>query len=305
MHTKNLKWVFLILLALIWGSSFILIKKGLVGLSPVQVGSLRSVFAAMFLLLIGLKSLRHIKRDQWKWLALSGLLGTFFPAYLFSFAETEIDSAIVSILNSTTPLLSMIAGLLFFGAVFIRHKFIGVLIGLLGTAALIFGGAAVNPDQNYWYSLLVILASLFYGFNANIVKTKLSSLPALAITTGNFMVIGPLALLVLATTGFFSHEVLTAPEAPLSLFFIAILGVIGTGMALIIFNRLIQISDPVFSTSVTYLVPIIALGWGILDGEAFSGFQLLSGLVIILGVLITNKPPKKQVVELEEKKKAA
>src|SRR5690554_1242920 len=192
MHTKNLKWVFLILLVLIWGSSFILIKKGLVGLSPVQVGSLRSVFAAMFLLLIGLKSLRHIKRDQWKWLALSGLLGTFFPAYLFSFAETEIDSAIVSILNSTTPLLSMIAGLLFFGAVFIRHKFIGVLIGLLGTAALIFGGAAVNPDQNYWYSLLVILASLFYGFNANIVKTKLSSLPALVITTGNFMVIGPL-----------------------------------------------------------------------------------------------------------------
>lgn len=299
MPTKNLKWIFLIILALVWGSSFILIKKGLVGLSALQVGSLRSVFAAMFLVLIGLKSLKHIQKHQWKWIALSGFLGTFFPAYLFSFAETEIDSAVVSILNSTTPLLSMIAGLLFFGAAFIKQKFIGVIIGLVGTTALILGGAAVNPDQNYWYSLLVILASVFYGLNANIIKTKLSSLPALAITTGNFMVIGLPALLVLAATGFFSADVILAPNAPLSLTYIAILGVVGTGVALIIFNRLIQISDPVFSTSVTYLVPIVALGWGFLDGEAFSGFQLLSGVVIILGVLVTNKPRKRKPMQSE------
>lgn len=299
MPVKNLKWIFLIILALVWGSSFILIKKGLVGLTALQVGSLRSVFAALFLLVVGFKSLKHIKRRQWKWIALSGFLGTFFPAYLFSFAETEIDSAIVSILNSTTPLLSMIAGLLFFGAVFIRHKFLGVIIGLIGTTALILGGAALNPGQNYWYSLLVILASLFYGFNANIIKNKLSSLPALAITTGNFMVIGLPAVCVLALTGFFSSDVILAPGAPLSLMYMAILGVVGTGIALIIFNRLIQISDPVFSTSVTYLVPIVAVGWGLLDGEAFSGLQLISGLVIILGVLVTNIPRRKKPVQEE------
>lgn len=292
MSRKNLKWIFLITLSIVWGSSFILIKKALVGLTALQVGSLRTIFAALFLMVVGLRSLRHIKGKQWKWIAISGFFGTFFPAYLFSFAETEIDSAIASILNSTTPLLSMLLGIFLFEAPFIKRKFIGVMVGLAGTIALILSGAAVNPDQNYWYSTLVILASLFYGFNANVIKKHLQTIPALAITTGNFMVIFLPALVVLATTGFFSAEVLAAPDVPLSLLFIAILGVVGTGAALIIFNKLIQISDPVFSTSVTYLVPIVALGWGIWDGEGFTLLQLLSGLVILLGVLIVNKNKK-------------
>lgn len=292
MPKQNLKWIYLCILAVIWGSSFILIKKGLVGLTALQVGSLRTVFAALFLLVIGFRSLKHITGKQWKWIAFSGFFGTFFPAYLFSFAETEIDSAIVSILNSTTPLLSMLVGIALFEAAFVRKKFIGVMVGLAGTTALIWSGASVNPDQNYWYSLLVILASLFYGFNANVIKKYLQSLPALAITTGNFMVIAIPALIVLATTGFFSSEVLSAPDVPLSLFYIGILGVIGTGAALIVFNKLIQISDPVFSTSVTYLVPIVALSWGILDGEKFTFIQLLSGLIIIVGVLIVNSRKK-------------
>lgn len=292
MSKKHLKWIFLILLSLVWGSSFILIKKGLVALTALQVGSLRTVFATLFLLLVGLKSLRHIKGKQWKWIAFSGFFGTFFPAYLFSFAETEIDSAIVSILNSTTPLLSMLLGIFLFEAPFIRRKFVGVMVGLAGTTALILSGAAVNPDQNYWYSLLVILASLFYGFNANIIKRHLQTIPALAITTGNFMIIAIPALVVLATTGFFSEEIFAAPKIRVSLVYVAILGVVGTGAALIIFNKLIQISDPVFSTSVTYLVPIVALAWGYWDGEDFTLFQLLSGIVILIGVVIVNKKKK-------------
>ena len=294
MPNRHLKWIFLIILALVWGSSFILIKKGLVGLTALQVGSLRSVFAALFLMVVGIPSLKKIKAHQWKWIAFSGFFGTFFPAYLFSFAETEIDSAIVSILNSTTPLLSMLLGVFLFEAPFIKNKFIGVMIGLAGTTALILSGAAVNPDQNYWYSLLVILASLFYGLNANVIKKQLQSIPALAITTGNFIVIVIPALIVLATTGFFSSEVILQPETQLSLLFVAVLGIIGTGAALIIFNRLIQISDPVFSTSVTYIVPIVALGWGVLDGEDFTLVQLFSGLIIFLGVVIVNKKHKKR-----------
>lgn len=293
MANNKLKWVYLCLLAIVWGSSFILIKKGLVGLTALQVGSLRTIFAAIFLLLIGFKSLKKIKGKQWIWITFSGFFGTFFPAYLFSFAETEIDSAIVSILNSTTPLLSMLVGIALFETAFIKKKFVGVMVGLAGTTALIWSGASVNPEQNYWYSLLVILASLFYGFNANVIKTHLQSLPALAITTGNFIVIALPALVVLSTTGFFSAEVFSAPEVHLSLFYIAILGVIGTGAALIVFNKLIQISDPVFSTSVTYLVPIVALSWGYLDGEKFTVFQLFSGLIIIVGVLIVNSRKKK------------
>lgn len=293
MSQNNLKWIFLILLSLVWGSSFILIKKGLVGLSALQVGSLRSIFAALFLLPIGIRSLKRIKKKQWLWIGFSGFFGTFFPAFLFSFAETEIDSAIVAILNSTTPLLSLLVSIFVFGAAFIRRKFVGVMIGLAGTTALILGGAAVNPEQNYWYSLLVVLASLFYALNANVIKEKLQSLPALAITTGNFLIILVPALVILIGTGFFSEEVLRAPDVQLSLIYVAILGSVGTGAALIVFNKLIQISDPVFSTSVTYLVPVVALGWGILDGENFTSAQLLSGFVVLLGVVVANGKIKK------------
>ena len=292
MASKNLKWFYLLSLALVWGSSFILIKKGLVGLSALQVGSLRTVFAALFLLLVGLPSLRKVGRKHWKWILLSGFFGTFFPAYLFAFAETEIDSAIVSILNSTTPLQSMLLGIFLFGNRFVHRKFTGVIIGLIGTGALILSGAVVNPGQNYWYALLVILASLFYGFNANIIKQHLQELPALAITTGNFMVILLPALAVLSWTGFFSPEVLHSEETGMSLLYVALLGILGTGVALVVFNKLIQISDPVFSTSVTYLVPIVALGWGYLDGEDFTIVQLFSGLIILLGVIIVNTSRK-------------
>lgn len=293
MPVKHLKWIYLSFLALVWGSSFILIKKGLVGLTALQVGSLRTIFAAFFLLIIGMRSLKKIKIHQWKWIAFSGFFGTFFPAYLFSFAETEIDSAIVSILNSTTPLLSMLVGIFLFQEAFHKRKFTGVLVGLAGTTALILSGAAVNPNQNYWYSLLVILASLFYGLNANVIKRQFQNIPALAVTTGNFVVIMIPAIIVLTTTGFFSMETLNAPEVHRSLLFVTILGVVGTGVALIIFNKLIQISDPVFSTSVTYLIPIVALLWGVLDAEEFTKLQLISGFVILVGVWIVNYKKKK------------
>lgn len=293
MAGNNLKWIYLLLLSLVWGSSFILIKKGLLGLTALQVGSLRIVFAAFFMVIIGLKSLRQLKKSHWKWLAITGFFGTFFPAYLFAIAETEIDSAIVSILNSTTPLLAMCLGIFIFQAPFVKRKFVGVMVGLVGATALILSGAAVNPEQNYWFSGFVILASLFYGYSSNIVKSHLQEVPALAITTGNFMMIGIPALIVLAGSGFITADTFSNPQFSFSLLCVAILGIVGTGMALIIFNKLIQISDPVFSTSVTYLVPIVALGWGILDGEEFSLLQIISGSIIILGVLIVNKNSKR------------
>ena len=186
----------------------------------------------------------------------------------------------------------MLLGIFLFGNRFVHRKFTGVIIGLIGTGALILSGAVVNPGQNYWYALLVILASLFYGFNANIIKQHLQELPALAITTGNFMVILLPALAVLSWTGFFSPEVLHSEETGMSLLYVALLGILGTGVALVVFNKLIQISDPVFSTSVTYLVPIVALGWGYLDGEDFTIVQLFSGLIILLGVIIVNTSRK-------------
>ncbi|MCF4100444.1 DMT family transporter [Gillisia sp. M10.2A] len=289
MPLKNLKWIYLILLSIVWGSSFILIKKGLVGLSALQLGSFRIIFAALFLLLVGFKSLLKINRAQWKWIVLSSFIGSFFPVYLFAFAETEIDSAVASILNGTTPLMTLIFGVLFFKVLLAQNKALGVIIGLLGTVGLILSGAQVNPDQNYMYSGLVVIAAACYALNVNIIKRYMHDISALGITTGNFLVLLLPALGVLFFTDFSFAEVLQNSVVSTSLVFVMILGVVGTGIAMIVFNKLIQISDPVFSTSVTYLIPVVALGWGILDGEVFTSFQLLSAAIILLGVFLVNR----------------
>lgn len=287
MPNKNLKWIFLIILSLVWGSSFILIKKSLVGLNALQVGSFRIIFAAIFLIIVGFRHLVKLDLRQWKWVIVSGFLGSFFPVYLFAFAETEIDSAIASILNATTPLMTLIFGVLFFRSVFTQNKIIGVVIGLIGTFGLILSGASVNPDQNYLYSLFVILAATCYAMNVNILKTRMSDISPLGIAAGNFSALLIPALLILYSTGFFEAEY--SEKVSLSIVFVGILGIVGTGIAMIIFNKLVQISDPVFTTSVTYTIPIVALGWGILDGEIFSIWQLFSALIILIGVFIVNR----------------
>lgn len=287
MAAGKLKWVYLVFLSIVWGSSFILIKKSLVGLDALQVGSFRIIFAALFLMLVGFRRIMKLNARQWKWIVISGFLGSFFPVYLFSFAETEIDSAIASILNATTPLMTLIFGALFFKAIFTQNKVIGVIVGLIGTAGLILSGASVNPDQNYLYSLLVVLAASCYAFNVNILKTKMSDITPLGIAAGNFISLLIPAVLVLYFSRFFEQEITS--EIQSSLIYVAILGIVGTGIAMIIFNKLVQISDPVFTTSVTYTIPIVALGWGILDGEVFSSWQLLSALIILVGVFIVNR----------------
>ena len=292
MQNNTLKWAYLVILSLIWGSSFILIKKGLVGLTPVQLGSFRILFTSFFLLLIGWKSLRTIEKASWKWVIISGILGTGIPVYLFAYAETEIDSSIAAILNSGVPLLTLILGLILFGTSFVKKQLLGILLGLAGSIVLILIGAQVNPDQNYWYALLVILATLFYAINVNITKRYMQDISAMAIATGNFIFIFIPALLLLINTGFFTSETIENPEVQTSLGYILILAILGTAVAKVMFNKLVQISDPVFASSVTYLMPLIAVMWGILDGEKFTLLQLIASLVIILGVYFANAKRK-------------
>lgn len=283
------KWFYLILLSLIWGSSFILMKKALLGLSPIQVGALRIIITTIFLLLIGYKSLRKIKKAQWKYVFLSACLGTLFPSFLYAYAITGIDSSIASILNSLTPFNTLLVGMFVFGFLFRKEQLIGILVGLLGTVILILKGADLNPDQNYWFALLPITSSIGYAFNVNIIKKYLQDLDAIAITTGNFVLIVVPALIILSTTGFFTTLDFSKPEVSSALIYMGILAVIGTGIAKVMFNKLIQISSPVFSTSVTYLIPIVAVAWGIVDGEKLSFIQLIAGVIILLGVYLVNR----------------
>ena len=280
-------------LAIVWGSSFILIKKGLVGLTPLQLGSLRTVLSSLFIFVIGYKSLKTVLNSQWKWIILSGFIGTFFPAFLFAFAETEVDSGVVSILNALVPLNAILIGLAVFKITSTKLQIFGVILGFIGASMLIFNSMELNPDQNYLYAGFVVLSTVMYGFNVNLIKHYLQDVKPIAIATGNFVAIFIPAFLVLVASDFFTLQTFDQQSIYSSIGYVAILSVLGTVMAKIIFNNLIQISSPVFASSVTYLMPMVALLWGLLDGERFGLDQGFASLLIICGVYLANKKAKK------------
>ncbi|WP_418511072.1 DMT family transporter [Corallibacter sp.] len=288
----QVKWLYLFTLSLIWGTSFILIKKSLLGLTPYQLGALRTVITGFFLLVAGFKSLKTIAKHQWKWIALSGLLGSFLPAFFFAIAETEIDSAIASILNSLVPLNTILFGFAVFKIASSRRQILGVIIGFIGTAILILKGAELNPNQNYLYAGFVIVSTVMYALNVNIIKRYLQDVKPLGIAAGNYSVIILPAVIVLFFADFFSDATWSHTDFKMSLVYVTILAFFGTALAKVFFNKLVQISTPVFASSVTYVMPIVALAWGVIDGEGFSLLQGFAAVVILIGVYLSQKKKK-------------
>lgn len=288
------KWIYLISLSLIWGTSFILIKKALIGLTPLQLGSLRIIFSSIILFIFAWNTLKLITKKEWKWIIISAFLGSFFPAFLFAFAETEIDSSIASILNSLVPLNTVIIGVIVFKIASSKKQIIGVVVGLIGTYLLIDGGIQLNPDQNYLYAGLVILCSFLYGFNVNIIKKYLNDIPAVTIAAGHFSVIFIPAIIIFSFSGFNTDQVYD-PITLKSIGYVLILSAFGTALAKVLFNKLVQMSTAVFASSVTYSLLIVSLFWGILDGELFSINQLMATALIVLGVLLSSRSPRQSL----------
>lgn len=285
------KWFYLAALSFIWGSSFILIKKGLVGLTAIELGSIRIIISAFVLVPFTFNRLKEITFKQWKWIIISAFVGSFFPAFLFAFAEQEIDSSVASILNSIVPLNTIIIGLVLFGIKSTKRQIIGVLLGFFGAYQLIISGINLNPDQNYFYSGLVIICSFLYAFNVNIIKKYLQELSAVAIATGHFIVILIPAIIVLLISDF-NFEKFQSSQTQTSLFYVTLLAIFGTTLAKILFNKLINISSAVFASSVTYSMLIVSIFWGVMDGENFSINQLFATIIIVIGILLTNKKSK-------------
>lgn len=289
----NPKWMYLFVLAVIWGSSFILIKKALLGLTPYQLGALRIIITGLFLFALGFKTIKTIKTSDWKWLTISGILGSFIPAFFFAIAETQIDSAVVSVLNSLVPLNTILLGFAIFKIASTKRQVLGVIIGFIGTTILILKGAHLNPSQNYWYAIFVILSTLMYATNVNIIKRYLQHVKPLTIASGSFVGIVVPAVIVLLFTDFFSENTFSHPDFKMAMGYIVILSFFGTAIAKILFNKLVQMSTPVFASSVTFVMPIVALMWGFIDGESFSWLQGVASIIILCGVYLSHKKQPK------------
>lgn len=281
-------WILLLILAVIWGSSFILIKRGLVGLSPQMVGALRIVAASLFLLPFAIHRLNRVSKEHWKFLASIGFLGSLIPAFLFAIAQTKLDSAVTGVLNAMTPIFTVIVGLIVYKQRQKANIFIGIGIGFLGAMLLSLAGAKGSLTFNA-YVFFVVLATLCYGLNLNIIKYHLGNLQALTVTSISLLITGPVALIYLAFFTDFFPQVANSPEVQIAAGYVILLGIMGTAIALILFNQLVQITEPVFASSVTYLIPIVAVIWGLLDKEVLQSMQFVGMITIVVGVYITNR----------------
>lgn len=288
MKNQYVKWLYLAILSLVWGSSYILIKWGLVALTPLQLGSLRLLITTIALLMVGYRSLRGLSKYHLKWLAITGYVGTFFPAFLFAFAQQFIDSAIAAILNALTPLMTIIFGLLFFRIDILKKQYFGVGLGLLGSIGLVWGGLQTASNINPIYTLLILAASCCYAINIHFIKIHLAQVGVMAITLGNFVFMAPAALVVLICSDFFTTQTFSHPEIYHAIGYITILALAGSAFAKYLFNKFVKITSAVFASSVTYTLPVVALFWGVYDGEVITQFQLLSTAVILVGVYLSH-----------------
>jgi drug/metabolite transporter (DMT)-like permease len=277
----------LILLSLIWGTSFILIKQGLKAFTSDEVGSLRVASASLFILPVAIVHLRSLKTgDHWK-LFISGMMGIFIPAFLFAMAQTRMDSSVAGILNTLTPLFTMIVGAIVFKQKFTGYAIAGIILGFAGTILLSFS-TGVDFGFNT-YALLIVLACLLYASNLNFIKFNIPDLGAVTITSVSLMFIGPFALIYLLGFTDFLHKVQTAEGAWKAFGFIVLLGFMSTALATILFNKLVKLSTPLFASSVTYLMPIVVVTWGALDGEKLRFNHFLGMAAVIAGVYLANR----------------
>lgn len=290
---KN-KWFLLIIMALTWGSSFILIKKSLPAFSPYEIGAFRVGLSGLLLSFIAIPALRKMPMRDTLWVAAAGFFGNFLPMFLFPIAQTQVGSSLAGIINSLEPIFVLTLGFFIFG---IRSKLtqvIGAIIGFVGAATLLFFSEMNSEESQLAYTLLMVVASASYAVSALIIKLKLQHVKSIHVSSSVFSIWMVPSFLILLFSGFFSIEYTT--ETYEALGYLSILSIFGTAIGIMLFYKLIQDTSAVFASTVSYLLPVVAVMWGVLDGEQFTIWYLLGALLILIGIyLIREKKKKPQV----------
>lgn len=292
MSTKFINWIILIVLALIWGSSFILMKRGLDVYTSDEVAGLRILISFLFLSPL---LFRHVKKELWKhWKSFfaMGLFGNFIPAFLFTKAETGISSSLAGILNSLTPLFTLLLGVIIFKARTRLINVVGLIIGFVGAVGLMTVGKNVDFGSNLSYGSYILLATFFYGLTVNIIKSKLGEINSVTATVWAMMFIGPMAGVYVFGFTDFTTRLTANPAALHSLGYISLLAIFGTALSVMIFNVLIRNTNALFASSVTYLIPIVAMGWGVVDGDSIVLLHFVWIAFILFGVFLVNRKKK-------------
>lgn len=285
---KVLRWFYLALLALVWGSSFILMKRGLLAFEPDQMAALRMFASFIALFPFVIPHVKKVKKENFKYIFATGILGNGIPAFLFAFAQTKISSSMAGMLNSLTPVFVVILGLLIFKSAFKISHILGVIIGLGGAVSLILVNSKANVlTGDAWYGSLVLLATICYAFSVSIIRHYLHTVDSLFITGFALFAVGiPCGIYLFSTD--FVPRFATNPQAWSSFGYIITLALLGTALSTVLFNKLVKISNALYASSVTYLIPIVAVMWGFYDGESLHVTHFLAMGAILTGVYLIN-----------------
>jgi drug/metabolite transporter (DMT)-like permease len=293
--TKEVKgWLLLLLLSCVWGSSFILMKKGMHTsdgipiFSDIQVGALRMLIAGLVLSPIAIYHLRKIKSiKQFFMLAIVGFSGNFFPAFLFTYAETGLSSGYAGMLNSFTPIFTILIGFFVFNIRLTALQVIGVVVGAIGIILLMLAGKNLSISGTWYHIFAIVLATLLYAISLNTIKHTLHMFKAVEITSLAFFIVLLPAFFVGYSAG--TYETIQTNKFALEgLGYIFILSIVGTALAVIVFNQIISYSSALFASGVTYFIPIVAVIIGVGFGEEITWSQVASMGVVLCGVFIAN-----------------
>lgn len=288
-NTRGSAITLFIILTLIWGTSFLLIFLGLKSFPPDQVGALRVVSAAVFLLPVAIGKLKEIQSHHYWKLFVTGMIGIFIPAFLFAIAETQLSSSVTGIMNTLTPIFTVLISAVLFRQRFKSIAIVGIVLGFVGTTLLSLYQADGQPTKFNSYALLVVVATFCYASNVHFVKSKIADLTAVTITSVSVLLIGiPAAIYLFGATDFVTR--LTTSDGAWSSFgFIVLLGCMSTAVATVLFNKLVKMSTPLFASSVTYALPIVAVMWGLVFGETLEIGHYIGMVAIIGGVYMANR----------------
>lgn len=297
MSNTLVKWGLFIVLCLIWGSSFELMKLGMYQnhdfskplLTPYQVAALRMLSAGVIMIPFVFSAYKRMEKGILNYAILSGLLGSFFPAFLFCIAETKIGGAVAGSLNSLTPIFVIITGALFFKIKSSAQKIIGVIVGLAGSAILLYANTKGNELNHLWYSFFVIIATIFYGVNVNMVTKRLKGVNSIDIAAIAFVSLIIPSLVILFYTNFFELKFVAQADYRNATIASTVLGMLGTAIASVLFYMLVKRANGLFASMVTYGIPFVAIGWGLVNKEALNIYHFIGLLVILFGVYFANK----------------
>lgn len=289
MNSKTLSWLILIVLSVVWGSSFILMKRGMEAFSSDEVAALRISIAFLFLTPLYVRNYKIDLKKYFVGLFIMGVFGNLIPAFLFTKAETHISSSLAGMLNALTPLFTVIIASFWLKSKPAGAKISGIIVGFIAASCLMIFDKAEDMFQNVIYSLLVLVATICYAISVNGIKKYLSGVNSVQATLWAFTITGPIALIYLFGFTDFTVHLQESPAAASSMAYISILAIVGTALSVILYNVLIRQSGVLFASSCTYLIPIVAVLWGLFDGENVNFAQIFSILVIILSVYLINR----------------